>query len=134
MRKKIVYLAGLMTGLTSEEAMKWRFNAAGLLKDMYNCYTPDYDPKTNQTGKEIWDRDYYYVDNSDIVLVNFDYNNDKPFIGTSMEIARAHYQNKPIIMFSTKDWVHNSKTFNYHATKITKTLKEAIDYIKAYYY
>lgn len=143
MRKKVVYLAGLMTGLTVEEAMQWRYDAKRKLRDSFkmfpsdytfNTYVPEFDPELDETGKEIWNRDYYYVDNSDVLLVNFDYDNQRPYLGTSMEIARAFYQNKPIIIFSNQEWVHNNKTLNYHATKIVNTIDEAIKYIKNYYY
>jgi len=126
--KKTIYLVGPIDGLNNSDAMNWRVNAKKAVCDKYNVYIPSYQD-SNETPNEIWDRDYFYVDNSDILIVNLDYDNNKPFLDTSIEISRAFYQNKIIIVFSSKDWVHNSKTIKYHATKIVKNLEEAIEYV-----
>ena len=126
--KKSVYLAGKMEGLIAKEIINWRRDAKYRLQDL--CDVKFARPVTNiKHFNEIWDRDYFLLDSSDIVLVNFDYDNDSPFLGTSMEIARAYYQRKPIIIFSSKDWVKNNFTLQYHATCIVDTLEEAIDFI-----
>lgn len=126
--KKTIYLAGKMEGLTNDEIMNWRKYAKDKLKDL--CNVKYAEPISEMKHfNEVWDRDYFLLDNSDIILVNFDYEKENPFLGTSMEIARAYYQRKPIIIFSSKDWVKNNFTLKYHATCIVNTLDEAIDFI-----
>lgn len=127
--RKSVYLAGKMDGLTPEEAMNWRKEATGMLMDVVDVNSPDYDYCADHPHL-MWGKDYFLIDHSDILLVNFDYEKDSPFLGTSMEIGRCFYQRKPIIIFSNKDWVHDSITFKYHATAIVRTMNEAIDIIR----
>ena len=129
--KKTIYTAGKMSGLTWDESMKWRINAKNAMPN-FNVYVPPF-TEIGPEGKEIWSCDYYMLDHSDIVLANFCYDGDSPFIGTSMEIARAFYQRKPIIVFTDKDWVEKNITLKFHATKIVKTLEEALEYIETYY-
>lgn len=127
--KKTVYLAGRMDGLTREQAMDWRYEANGWLGGFYEVRIPLFNSDLDSPNS-MWDMDYYWLDNSDIIIANFDYDNDVPFLGTSMEIARAFYQNKPIIIFSSKQWVKNNITLKYHATVIVKTLEDAIEFAK----
>lgn len=122
--KKSIYLAGKMDGLSFEDAMSWRHKAKRMIYD-FKVYIPQYE--LSPDNNLMWDRDYYQLDNSDILIVNFDYEKDSPFLGTSMEIGRAFYQRKPIIIFSTKSWVKESLTLKYHSTAIVNTLEEAID-------
>lgn len=128
--KKTVYLAGKMDGLTKDEAMIWRLNARNKLKYLYdiNVNMPEYDYCKNFANL-MWEKDYFLLDKSDILLVNFDYEKDSPFLGTSMEIGRAVYQRKPIIIFSSQKWVHESLTLQYHASAIVNTLDEALEII-----
>lgn len=130
---KSIYLAGKIEGLSEKEAMSWRLAVKNELEYndkicKVNCPKYEYDDCNNL----LWDRDYFLLDNSDILLVNFNYDNDSPFLGTSMEIGRAFYQRKPIIIFSTKEWVHKNKTLKYHASAIVKTIDDAIDIIKGF--
>lgn len=129
--KKTIYLAGKMDGLTKEEAMTWRVKAKNKLQHLYNVNMPEYD-YCEGFANLMWDRDYFLLDQSDILLVNFDYEKDSPFLGTSIEIGRALYQRKPIIIFSTQKWVHESLTLQYHASAIVNTLDEAIDVINSF--
>lgn len=129
--KKTIYLAGKMDGLTKEEAMTWRLKTKKKLQYLYNVNMPEYDC-CEGFANLMWDRDYFLLDQSDILLVNFDYEKNSPFLGTSMEIGRALYQRKPIIIFSTQKWVHESLTLQYHASAIVNTLDEAIDVINSF--
>lgn len=129
--KKNVYLAGKIDGLDSAEAMKWRYYVKDLLYPEFNAFIPPYSIEPGHNNL-MWDRDYYFVDNSDFLIVNFDYEKDSPFLGTSMEIARAFYQRKPIIIFSSKQWVKESLTLKYHATCIVDTIEEAVDFAKSF--
>lgn len=122
---KSVYLVGRMDGLSYNEAMEWRFYAKNILYN-FNANIPQYNVEIEHQNL-LWDRDYYMLDNSDILIANFDYEKDQPFLGSSMEIGRAFYQRKPIIIFSTKSWVKESMTLKYHATCIVETLEEAVE-------
>jgi len=127
--KKTIYLAGRMDGLTENEAMDWRYRINGYLNEFYNIRIPLFNPLIDNNNS-MWDMDYYWLDNSDIIIANFDYESNVPFLGTSMEIARAYYQNKPIIIFSSKKWVKESITLKYHATAIVSDLEKAIEIAK----
>lgn len=128
--KKSIYLAGRMNDLTREEAISWRNFVVEKLNN-YNIYSPEWN---NQDDKETWLKNYYMLDHSDILLVNMNYDDNYPYLGISMEIARAFYQRKPIIIFSSKDWVHNSKTLQYHSSKILNFIGDAIEYINLNYH
>lgn len=127
--KRSIYLAGKMDGLTREEAMEWRKRAKTFLVGEFNINMPDYD-YCEDFPNLMWAKDYHLLDKSDILLVNFDYEKNSPFLGTSMEIGRAFYQRKPIIIFSEQDWVHQSLTLQYHASAIVKTFDDAVELIK----
>lgn len=127
--KRSVYLAGKMDGLTKDQAMEWRKKTKTFLSNEFNVNMPEYD-YCEGFQNLMWSKDYHLLDKSDIMLVNFDYEKDSPFLGTSIEIGRAFYQRKPIIIFSNKDWVHQSITLQYHASAIVKTFDEAIELIK----
>ena len=128
--KKTIYLSGRVNGLTYNEAMTWRKQLKNKLITDFNCYMPEY--QTDVSQNEIWDHNYYMIDKSDILVVNFDYDNTIPFLGTSIEIGRAYYQRKPIIIYSTKDWVKNNFTLKYHSTKIIDSMDDLIEYLQLY--
>lgn len=125
-----VYLAGKMDGLTKDEAMLWRLRAKDKLKYLYDIESnvPQYD-YCEGFPNLMWDKDYYLLDKSDIILANFDYEKNSPFLGTSMEIGRAFNQGKPIIIFSKQKWVHESLTLQYHSSAIVNTMDEALEII-----
>lgn len=125
MKRKTIYLAGRMDGLSYEDAMTWRYKAKSMLYN-FDVYIPHYG-FTLDNKNLMWDRDYFMEDNCDILIVNFDYEKENPFLGTSMEIGRAYYQRKPIIIFSTKQWVKDSLTLQHHASAIVNTLEEAVE-------
>ncbi len=131
--KKTIFLSGKIDGLSEVNAMKWRREAKEKLQTYAGIKVtmPQYDTNVNLLHQnETWDRDYFLVDNCDILLVNFNYEPDSPFLGTSMEIARAYYQHKPIIIMSNKNWVKNNFTLKYHASYMANDLDDAIDYIR----
>ena len=131
MSKLNIYLAGRMDGLSIEEAMNWRYNLKCELMEEFNVLIPLYNTLDNQPHA-MWGMDYFLLDKSDILIVNFDYEYDAPFIGTSMEIARAYYQRKPIIIFSSKPWIKDNTTLKHHATFIVDSIDEAIDAAKLF--
>lgn len=130
--KKTIYFACPMDNIEKNESINWRDKTIEELSSDFNVYLPFY-ANEEDTGSEIWGRDYYMLDHSDIILIYIEQPNNKPFLGISCEMSRAFYQHKPIIIVSSYDWVHNNKTFQYHSNKILRTLDDAIDYILKFY-
>jgi len=130
--KKTIYFACPMDGIEKGKSIGWRDEAKESLEQNFNVYLPFYAHETD-TGDEIWGRDYYMLDHSDMVMIYINHEPTKPFLGISCEMSRAFYQHKPIIIVSKYDWVHNNRTFQHHATKILYTLEEATEYINIYY-
>lgn len=130
--KKTVYLACPMDNIEKKKSIGWRDQVLEQLSTNFNVYLPFYGNEED-TGSEIWGRDYYMLDHSDIILIYIEHQNDKPFLGISCEMSRAFYQHKPIIVVSSYDWVHNNRTFHHHANKILRTLDDATDYIIRFY-
>lgn len=130
---KSIYVAGRIESLSENEAMGWRRNVRQQLEVDEKLFKVNCPPYAYEDFNNLmWDRDYFLLDKSDILLVNFDYKKDGPFLGTSMEIGRAFYQRKPIIIFSSYSWVHENITLQYHASAIVSTMEEAIDLIKTF--
>lgn len=130
--KKTIYFACPMDDIEKTKSISWIDQIVEQLSPSFNINLPFY-ASEDETGSEIWGRDYYKLDHSDIVLIYIEHPNNKPFLGISCEMSRAFYQHKPIIIVSSYDWVHNNRTFQYHANKILRTLDDAIDYIATYY-
>lgn len=129
-----IYLSGKMKNLQFPDWKSWRNKATEILvHELGFKVISSFKFPEETSGKEIWDSCYFKLDHSDIILVNLDYPEDSPFLGTSIEISRAYMQNKPIIVFSSQDWVKNNATLKHHATIIVSTLDEAINYINDHY-
>lgn len=109
MRKQLtVFLSGGMTGLTEEEANKWRkvFTNKILYKLFDSIFDCPYkfinpvtkyfttEPTTPEFEKEAMQYDLYWIKQSDVIIVNF---NSLQSIGTAQELMYAHTLNKPII-------------------------------------
>ncbi len=135
---KLVYLSGMMDGVTVEEGNAWRVKATEYLKDRgFDTYNP-YDGK--QPGhvyepNEVHTRDIHYLDRSDVVLVNLDIpqmieNSKIPFF-TIGEMYLAHRDRKPIIAYTNC----LSKRHGYKAivTKSFTNLDDAMEYIALFY-
>jgi nucleoside 2-deoxyribosyltransferase len=111
MAKKMVYLSGMMDGVSIEEGNAWRLKAATFFRnagwEVYNPYDGKPADKSEHhkfTPNEIMHRDVYFLDKSDIVLVNLDLpatmeNKKIPFF-TIGEMYLAHRDRKPIIAYT----------------------------------
>ncbi len=138
MAQKLVYLSGPMDGVTREEGNNWRkFSTDYLLNHniiTYNPYTGCiHDEKT--TANEVFSRDIYYLDKSDIVLVNLDLpetiqNTKMPFF-TIGEMFLAHRMRKPIVAYTNC----LKGRFGYDAivTKSLDNLADSLDFIVTNY-
>ncbi len=136
MRKFKCYLAGALSGLTTEQANTWRLKASQLLYETgypimvvnpVNFYNFDVDP-TTYTEREVMDFDLYQVRDSDLILVNLDFPNS---IGTAIEMFYAHDILKiPVVSFGT---MQNHPWIQCCVNKHCETLEEAVEYIQDFY-
>ena len=103
--KKIIYLAGGMTGLSLEEQNSWRVELKSNFEELtsnvsvinpldhFSFFSEDY--KNNKVDeKEILRLDLDKVRKSDLIIVNF---NEPKSIGTACELCLANEYRIPII-------------------------------------
>lgn len=127
--KKKVFLSGPMRGISREDALGWRKDAAKLLSshfEVIHALRGREEKETFADPKSAVIRDLSDIKNSDILLVNDSI--DASMIGTAMEIFYAFQLNKPVILFGNaheKDY-----WLNYHSHLRTKTMEEACDVLK----
>jgi nucleoside 2-deoxyribosyltransferase len=136
--KKLVYLSGMMDGVSAEEGKAWRKKATEFLRehgfDTYNPYDgEEYEDKTN--ANEIAHRDIYYLDKCDIVLANLDLpetleNKKIPFF-TIGEMFLANRQRKPVVAYT--NCLKGRPGYDFVVTKSFKNLEDSLDYIVANY-
>ena len=139
-----VFLSGGMTGLTEEEASKWRTsfklnnavqdNTPFIFIDPTYYYFPT-DKTTQEYEKEAMNYDLYLVKHSDLIIVNF---NSLSSIGTAQELMLAHTLNKPIIGMIEEDkynqlhpWYKEEcmKIFKYDLNQLEETVNKIMRYI-----
>lgn len=124
-----IYLCGAINGCTDDEANSWRDEARILLENkFYECVDPmdrDYRGVEGDVYREIVDLDKIDVKNSDVILVMY----NKPSVGTSMEVFYAWNLVKPVVVVD-KTEKPLSPWLVYHSTKIVKSLRDAVDWIK----
>lgn len=111
--KKLVYLAGPISGLSYEDATQWRLDVAEKLHRYWiKCLSPLYgkhylkdvekiaDTYENialSSAKGITSRDRFFCQQADVLFVNL-LGAEKVSIGTVMEIAWADSYGKPIVL------------------------------------
>lgn len=136
--KKMIYLSGMMDGVSIEEGNGWRKSATERLKnagfDVYNPY--DGLPLTKEaheqaTPNEVFHRDIHFLDRADVVLVNLDLpemvkNKSVPFF-TIGEMFLAHRERKPIVAFT--NCISHRAGYRAIVTKTCEDLEACIDYI-----
>jgi len=149
MNKKIVYLSGRMDGVSVSEGNGWREYASKFFRnygesgewDVYNPYEGKVEEMKN--GKthtdfgtnEIYHRDIYHLDKSDIVLVNLDLPDTVekehcPFF-TIGEMFHAHRDRKPIIAYTNA--FKGRPGYDAIVTKTLPNLEDCLDYIVTNY-
>ena len=139
-----IFLSGGMTGLTEEEASKWRtsfkLNNAVQNDSPFIFIDPTYyyfptDKTTQEYEKEAMNYDLYLVKHSDLIIVNF---NSLSSIGTAQELMLAYTLNKPIIGMISEDkyeqlhpWYKEEcmKIFKYDSNKLEETVQKIMRYI-----
>ena len=133
-----------MTGLTEEEASRWKtsFKLNNAVQDdtPFIFIDPTYyyfptDKTTQEYEKEAMNYDLYLVKHSDLIIVNF---NSLSSIGTAQELMLAHILNKPIIGMIEEDkyeqlhpWYKEEcmKIFKYDSDKLEETVNKIMRYI-----
>lgn len=136
--KKLVYLSGMMDGVSVEEGNAWRREATAYLNehgfDTYNPYDGEaYEDKTN--ANEIAHRDIYYIDKCDLVLANLILpetlvNSKIPFF-TIGEMFLANRLRKPVVCYT--NCLRGRPGYEYVTSKSFKDLQESLEYIVANY-
>ena len=129
---KTIYLCGGIKDISFENASEWRTQAIKKLPyndtgfKFLNPMRRNFRDCEFQSQNEIIQLDKNDIIASDILLVNA----TKPSWGTAMEILFAYERNKIVVVFSGGNYVDVSPWVAYHATRVTRTMEEAITYIK----
>jgi nucleoside 2-deoxyribosyltransferase len=138
MAKKMVYLSGMMDGVSVEDGNTWRLKATEFFRhagwEVYNPYdgkSKDKAEYTKYTPNEIFHRDIYYLDKCDVVLVNLDIpesikNSKIPFF-TIGEMFLAHRDRKPVVAYT--NCLSGRAGYEAIVTKTLPDLDACMDYI-----
>lgn len=135
--RKTVYLAGCISYFYDtnqpQRATVWRDKAVKYLNDInIKCFNPcDENPRcwTYPQGG-VLKQNYFYLQNSDIILVNLDMINDS--VGSIWELSMAWKDYKPVIAFGKTPWLDRPH-MNTLVDVWFKTLDEALEYISDMY-
>jgi len=133
--KTKIYLGGAIKDLSLQEASEWRKKASEILEldgFGFKCLDPlrrNFRDCEFQSQNEIVQLDKSDVINADILLVNA----TKASWGTAMEVIFAFEHHKIIVAFTGDDFENSNPWLAFHATRVTKTLDEAIAYIKKHF-
>ena len=143
--KKTVYLAGAMsTHYANNEyhkATQWRIDIINqLLNDIADeCESKWawFDPTLNSEGNfgtvtnaTILKQNIFYLDKSDIMIVNLDQLEHSP--GTLFEIYYFGLQGKPVIAFGDSEWIKSPHISEYITCVIDRD--SIINHLNAVYY
>jgi hypothetical protein len=155
MRDKFsVYLAGGIKGFTIKEATQWRVDFEKLmLKEVYRDASVEVinpmrrirwegeqdDVITVDTAStpfgistnQIVHRDLADVARCDVLMVELS-KEGWNYLGTIVEVAYAHFLNKPIIIWS--GWAQNDPFLSNFATKILPDMESCFRFIMDYLY
>lgn len=119
-----VYLCGPINGCTDSECNDWRGYAKANIAKTTDPMKRDYRGKEANSYREIVELDKRDVHNCDVVLANC----PKPSVGTSMEILLAWQLGKVVVVVAPEPM---SPWLRYHATKVTGSMREAVEWISA---
>jgi len=121
-----IYLAGPIFQCEDHECIDWREEAKAKLNgfEVIDPMERDYRGVTNENHKNIVEDDKALIDSCDVLLVN----HLKPSVGTSMEILYAWERDKKVYLICEDGEV--SPWLLYHATRIFKSQKDALEHIK----
>jgi len=123
---KVIYLCGPINGCTDAEASNWREVVKSYWPDCIDPMRRDYREKEDSNIKDIVELDKIDIENSDIILVNY----DKPSVGTSMEILYAWERGKLVILVS-EEKTKLSPWLKYHSHRQFYSFILAIEFIRS---
>jgi len=127
---KKIYLCGGIKDLTDTEAGAWREKATlKLMSDRFKVLNPmrrNFRDIEFQSQNEIVQLDKNDIINNDVLLVD---GTKSGSWGTAMEVLFAYEHHKVVVVFTEGDFSKTSPWLSFHATRICKTMDEAILYI-----
>lgn len=128
-----IFLSGAIEGV-GDLANGWRQEAVSKLGAKgYDVVSPlvNAEQQVFQTPNEIVHRNHMLQKTCDMILVEYMIPN-RCYIGTDMELVRAHDWHQPIIVFAN-DMYKDRVYMQYLATAILPSLEAAMSYIQLYY-
>jgi nucleoside 2-deoxyribosyltransferase len=151
---KTVYLAGPISGLTYNEASKWRDyateklkkdnisglsplrsavhlrNHKGLLTDCEIIPGLECAVQAMSNPKGVVTRDKFDATHCDVLLINL-IGAKKVSIGTCVEIGWASANNIPIVLIMEEDNIHNHAFVTEPASFVTNSIDDALHVVQA---
>jgi nucleoside 2-deoxyribosyltransferase len=115
-------------------AHDWRNKAVKLLADRGFQAVNPMDYALEEQGcepKEIVSKNLFLQKSCDIILVEYTLPH-RAYVGTDFEMAWAHLNNQPVIVWAHQDLQHRIY-LKFLATKLANTLEEAVEYISNTY-
>ena len=135
--KKAVYLAGAISYFYKTEqhhrATRWRDKAKAYLGQFdIKCFNPCDEPEDcwQYPHDVLFNQNYFYLNNCDIVLVNLDKINDS--VGTVWELAMAWRDHKAVVAFGQTVWMDRPHMQSLITVRFD-TMEEAVEYIADMY-
>lgn len=138
-----IYLAGAMSGITTNEAAKWR----NLIKESIEKYSDSVNYKVNvlspvdyynfdeeryQSEAEIMNFDLSLVNESDLVIVNTKNLNES--VGSIMEVYHAWEHKIPVIAYDQNgDYKITHPWLKCCFTRVETCILDMSEYIKDFY-
>jgi nucleoside 2-deoxyribosyltransferase len=149
MNKLTVYTVGAITGLSYNECVSQFNKRVERLEEMnFKVFTPmlgkahlrnekelkpmGYEGEPISTNHAIVQTDFWRVDNSDIILVDFTNARDRVSIGSVSEISRAFAKDKLVITVMGDKNIHQHCFILEMSSIIFKTNEDAYKYLKHY--
>ena len=131
--KNSVYLAGPIENCTSKEISQWREEcSAAFLENIVaiNPYRAEFESSYAETKKRIMMKNYMDTQACDLILAYLpkEINDRRPSYGTVFEIAWGYSLQKPVVIVSDDDKVHNHPLL-FTSGALFYTLECAVDYI-----
>ena len=131
--KKLVYLAGPIEKCSDKEISQWRLECSNAFLEniiTINPYRAESDSDSSETKKRILMKNYMDTKSCDLILAYLpkEINDRRPSYGTVFEIAWGYSLQKPVIIVSDDDEVHNHPLLA-TAGALFYNFTDAIDYI-----
>ena len=134
----MVYLSGMMDGVSVEDGNRWRLHATEVLKeagfDVYNPYDGfelTKEAHAQAETNEVFHKDIYYLEKADVILANLELpemiSNKSIPLFTIGEMFWAHRDRKPIVAYT--NCLSHRVGYKAIVTKTCDDLDACLDYI-----